>query len=146
MKRFLLLCAVCPLALAATSAWAQSASVTASPSHVQFGAVPIGGHKTATVTLTNDTSSQVSVAGVHLTEFPAGSGFGAESFCPATPLQPGDSCTVQVSMTGDAKGHYKGTVVLTTFMACALTPEGCSESSRDVVITLKGTTRPARAG
>jgi hypothetical protein len=94
------------------------------------------------VTLVNATSEPIAV-GLHLTEFPAGSGFDAESFCLAADgLQPGESCSVQVSMTGEDPGHYKGKVILTTFMPCSLTPEGCPDGgSPDVVITLNGTTR-----
>jgi len=153
MKRVLLLCAVSALALAASPAATGQKAPTVTMSEpgmvtarVQFGSVQVGGQETVAVTLANATSEPIFV-GLHLVEFPAGSGFDTESFCLAAGgLQPGDSCTVEVSMTGDAAGHYKGKVVLTTFMPCSLTPEGCPNGgSPDVVITLNGTTRPIGA-
>ena len=150
MKRVLLLCAAGALALAAPplAAGQKTQTVTLSEpgivtARIQFGSVRVGGRETAAVTLANATSEPI-VVGLHLTEFPARSGFDAESFCLAADgLQPGESCTVQVSMTGEAPGHYKGRVILTTFMPCSLTPEGCPNGgSPDVVITVTGTTRP----
>jgi ASPM-SPD-2-Hydin domain-containing protein len=146
MKRVLLLCAVAALALAAPATAGQKTQTltmtgpgvfTAS---VQFGSVPVGGQATATVTLVNATPDPL-VVGLHITEFPAGSGFAADTSC-ADAVQPGDSCDVQVSMTGDETGHYKGKVGLTTFAPCAITPEGCPTGSPDIVIKLNGTTRP----
>jgi hypothetical protein len=150
MNRILLRCAVGALVLSAPALAAGQKTQTVTLSEpgivtasVHFGSVRIGAEKTATVTLANATSEPIFV-GLHLTEFPAGSGFAAESFCGAVDgLQPGETCTVQVSMTGEEPGHYKGRVVLTTFMSCAETPEGCPNGgSPDVVITLSGTTRP----
>lgn len=140
MKRVLLLCAVAALALAAPATAgkkAQTLTLTGPglfTAQVNFGSVPVGDQATATVTLANATSDPL-VVGLHITEFPAGSGFAADTSC-ADAVQPGDSCDVQVSMTGDAPGHYKGRVGLITFV-----PNQTGDTP-DIVIKLNGTTRP----
>ena len=151
MKRFLLLCALCALACVPSASAQQQCSnaggcVTANPSHVNFGAVPLGGQTTRTVTLTNETSATVEIVGVHLVQ-PHDVGFNGTTSCPVA-LGPGDSCTAEVSMTGLVKGHHKGLIdIRTTCTADSwLThPDVCS-TLNDVVPTLSGTTRPARAG
>lgn len=148
MKRFLLaLCAAAVLAAPTAAAREKKQAVVLKgpglvTARVEFGAVPVGGQKTVELTLVNGNSQPMWI-GLHFVDSPVGAGFDASwAVCPpaplqpSDPLQPGDSCTLRVSMTGEATGHYTGKVGLVTDSPSC--PAVCGP---DAVITLRGVTR-----
>jgi hypothetical protein len=147
MERILLLLTlIAALALAASPASAQplpeSGIISASPSHVHFGSVSLGQSKgPVTVTLTGNQLCCSTWMTTVTTNFPPHSGFHVDSnSCPTFPtgdvadlFDPGDSCTMRLSMDGVARGYYRGTVTVGW---------GCCHGLPATVITMRGATRP----
>ncbi|MEO8500996.1 MAG: choice-of-anchor D domain-containing protein, partial [Vicinamibacteria bacterium] len=92
------------------------APVTASPASLSFGGVIIGSTSlTKTITLTNSTSSSVSVIGVS-SAGTAAADYAFTSLC-GSDLAAKSNCTLSITLTPSATGSRPATIVITTSAA-----------------------------
>jgi hypothetical protein len=84
-------------------------TVLVSPSSENFGSVAVGASAQQVFTVTNDTSSTVTISGISFTGANPGN-FSQINTCTTTPLAAGATCTVTVTFTPTATGSYSATL------------------------------------
>ncbi len=104
-------------------------SVSFSPTSLSFGNVTVGTNATKVITLTNGTSSSVSVSGIGIS--PTTQGFTETNNCPSS-LLAGTNCTISVTFAPTAVGSFSATLSATaggTTLTAGLTGSGVSSTS-----------------
>lgn len=94
------------LALAASCGWAQASTLASSPSTLQFGQVSIGSSQTMSATLTNRTSSTLTLQRVHSNA----SNFTVQSPSLPVAIPPGKNISVAVTFSPTSSAYTAGTV------------------------------------
>ena len=119
---FLLVCSACGGAQAGNNVTA--AGLTASPSAINFGSDLIRATTTTTLTLTNNSTTDLQIQNIAV----AGStAFQATNWTNATVLHPGAALNVDVSFTPSSAGSYSATLTILT------------NQSSSGIVTLSGT-------